>query len=237
MYNFPHYLEKIKWELNSLLHFKICIGFLRIVILGRLFQCCSLARIGSGVFSWVFLCERLKTHLSCYHWKHVFLLIHTGVPVRVSSTEMLSLFLACQASNKYVIAFQVQWPVCWDLKEDLGHVFHGDGRISQCLKEETTKKEELRARLEGRVSPWRKIAAFDQFCSEMSRLQCCVSSETLLTLWQLCHPRRSVLGHPAEKKRWWKGPQLCQSSIWWGIGRPLTICISMPASSLPISRS
>lgn len=159
MYNFPHYLEKIKWELNSLLGFKICIGFLRIVIIGRLFQCCSLARIGSGFFLGFFLCvcERLKTHLSCYHWKHVFLLIHTGVPVSVIYWNAVSAFGMSGIKQISVIAFQVQWPVCWDFKEALRRVFHGDGRISQWLKEEKTTTTKSQS--------WKQSFSMEETCS------------------------------------------------------------------------
>lgn len=237
MYNFPHYLEKIKWELNSLLGFKICIGFLRIVIIGRLFQCCSLARIGSGFFLGFFLCvcERLKTHLSCYHWKHVFLLIHTGVPVSVIYWNAVSAFgmsgikhicYCFPGAVASVLGFQRSSQACFPWRwEDFPVV---EGRKNNNNQEPVLKAEFLHGG---------NLQLLTNSVQKCPHLQCCVSSGTLLTLWQLCHPRRSVLSHPAEKKRWGKGARLCQSCLCWGIGRPLTICISMLASSLPVSRS
>lgn len=94
----------------------------------------------------------------------MFLLIHTGVPVRVASAETLSLLSAHRASN---ICYRFPGAVAnaLDLKDDPRHVFHGDGRISQYLQEAKKKQnqkslKEAKAGHEGRGSPWRNVAAF-----------------------------------------------------------------------------
>lgn len=235
MYNFPHYLEKTKWELNSLLGFKICIGFLRIVIIGRLFQCCSLARIGSGFFLGFFcVCERLKTHLSCYHGKHVFLLIHTGVPVRVSSTEMLSLLLAHQASNKYLLLLSRCSGRCAGIWKKISGTFSmemgGFPSGWRKKKPKTTKSQSWKQSfsLEETCSFWPILFRNVPICNAVSSLRPC---------WLYGSSVIPEVSWATQLRRRGEGRELCQSCLWWGIGRPLTICISMLASSLPVSRS
>lgn len=242
MYNSPHYLEKIKRE-NSIHYYilKYALDFSGLLFLGWFFQCCSLARMRSGFFSlgFFFLCERLKTHLSCYHWKHVFLLIHIGVPVKVSSAEMLSLLSACWVSNicycfpgaaADALGFErwsrARFPRGW---EDFPVLEGSKTKIARRKQKPVVKSEFL---------PGGKLQLLTNSVQKRPHPWRCASSETLLTLQQLFHPRRGVLGHPAGKARW--GSPAVPIAFLAGHRQTsdhphLHACT--PASSLPISRS